>query len=307
MNIKRHAFQKLFLIVTLVMSITVAPVSILAEAEVAEIEVTDMIDREISLEAPATTVVATTPSDAEVLYALGLGDLVVGRGTYVDYPAEIMEVDDIGSGEETNIEAIIALDPDLVIMGYMFGVEEQIEQLDAAGINVYVSQVNSIEEIYENIENIGLLTDSSDAATELIEEMEATFEEYEELADDQEPGSVYYEISPLEFGLWAGGEDTFMDELGDMLNLENIFDDLEGWGEVSEEQVISLNPDYIITTSFPGPDMTAEEEIMSRDGWADINAVANELVFAVDSNEFTRPGPRLMDAIEQLYTLVYGE
>lgn len=307
MNIKRHAFQKLFLIVTLVMSITVAPVSILAEAEVAEIEVTDMIDREISLEAPATTVVATTPSDAEVLYALGLGDLVVGRGTYVDYPAEIMEVDDIGSGEETNIEAIIALDPDLVIMGYMFGVEEQIEQLDAAGINVYVSQVNSIEEIYENIENIGLLTDSSDAATELIEEMEATFEEYEELADDQEPGSVYYEISPLEFGLWAGGEDTFMDELGDMLNLENIFDDLEGWGEVSEEQVISLNPDYIITTSFPGPDMTAEEEIMSRDGWADINAVANELVFAVDSNEFTRPGPRLMDAIEQLYTIVYGE
>lgn len=279
-----------------------------AETVATLIEVEDSLDRELTLEAPATEIVATLPSDAEILYALGAGDTLVGRGSYVDYPSEVSEVPDVGSGQETNIEAIIALDPDLVVLGQMSGTEDQIRQLEEAGIPVFVSDADTIEDVYVNIEKLAYLTGYEEAGQELIAEMEATFDHYEDLADDQEPGTVYYEISPLEFGLWAAGDDTFMNELGDLLNLDNIFeDDFDGWSEVSEEQVLAKDPDYIITTSMPVEGAPSPvEEILQREAWQDVTAVKEGQVFQVSSDEFTRPGPRLMYAIEALYDFVYG-
>ncbi|HMM31581.1 MAG TPA: ABC transporter substrate-binding protein, partial [Clostridia bacterium] len=108
-------------------------------------------------------------------------------------------------------------------------------------------------------------------------------------------------------GLWTAGKGTFMDEIATMLGLKNAFADVTGWGEVSEEQVIERDPDYIVTVAmYFGEGYTPVEEILSRKGWENMQAIKNDAVYNANSNEISFPGPRLVNAAEALYTFVYG-
>ena len=271
------------------------------------VTVTDMMGREITLDAPATRIVALTASDCEILYALGAGDKLVGRGEYCDYPAEVLNVPAVQSGAETNIEQITALQPQVVLMGSMAQTPEQVQALENAGIRVVVSDAQNLEGVYTAIRMIGALVDRADAAESIIASMTSAFDEVRAAAGEGTGKTVYFEVSPLQWGLWAAGRGTFMDELAAMCGLENAFADVEGWGAISEEQVIARDPDYIVTiTMYYGEGPTPVEEIKGRAGWEALKAVVNDNILNADSNEISRPGPRLRDAAESLFNFVYG-
>lgn len=280
-----------------------------AEETAAEgaVTVTDMTGREVTLDEPAERIVALSAADCEILYALGAGDLLVGRGEYCDYPAEVLEVPSVESGYETNIEEIIALEPQVLLMSSMAQTTEQVEALEKAGIKVVVSDAQDIDGVYKSIAIIGELTGKEEEAEVIIASMEECFARLSELTKGQNGGSVYFEVSPLEYGLWAAGNHTFMNEIAEILGLENVFADVDGWGEVSEEQVIERNPDYIVTiTMYFGEGPTPKEEIMSRQGWDQITAVKNGMILNLQNNELSRPVPRLADGAKMLYEFVYG-
>ena len=280
------------------------------EAEPAEegaITITDMTGREIVLEEPVERIVALSAADCEVLYALGAGDLLVGRGEYCDYPEEVLDIPSVQSGYETNIEEIIALEPQVLLMSTMAQTDEQVAALEEAGIHVVVSDAQDIEGVYESLGIIGKLTGHEEEAEAVIKEMQDTFADLAKKAEGKDAGTVYFEVSPLEYGLWAAGKDTFMDEIANMIGLTNIFEDVEQWGEVSEEQVIERNPDYIVTiTMYFGEGPTPEEEIMSRPGWENVTAVKNGAILNLQNNELSRPVPRLTEGSKMLYDLIYG-
>ena len=283
----------------------------------------DMTGREISFEKPAERIVALSAADCEVLYAVGAGDRLVGRGEYCDYPAEVLEIPSVQSGYETNIEQIIALEPEVLIMSTMAQTEEQIRALEDAGVKVVVSDAADIEGVYQSISTIGALTGHEADAAEVIESMKTDFEAVSERAeaarkaesaDEGEsdeaaaPKTVYFEVSPLEWGLWTAGSGTFMNEIAEMLGLENAFADVDGWGEISEEQVIERNPDYIVTiTMYYGEGPTPVEEILSRPGWEDVTAVKSGAVLNLQNDELSRPAPRLAEGARMLCSFVYGE
>lgn len=270
------------------------------------ITVTDMKGREIALEQPAARIVALTASDVEILYALGAGDLLVGRGEYCDYPAEVLEKPVVKSGAETNLEEILALQPDVVIMSTMAQTEDQVNALEQAGVKVIVSDAQNLEGVYTAIRLIGAVTGKNEEAEALVKQMQDTFAEIRAKAQDSGK-TVYFEVSPLQYGLWAAGSGTFMDELAEICGLKNCFGNAPGWIEVSEEQVLELDPDYIVTTSmYWGEGPTPVEEIQGRAGWDQLKAVQNGHVFNADSNAITRPGPRLMEAVQALFDFVYG-
>ncbi len=272
-------------------------------AEGTAVEVTDMTQRTVTLDAPATRVVAITAANVEVLYALGAGDTLVGRGEYCDYPAEALDVPSVKSGTDLNVEEILALEPDVVLMDTMGQTTEQVEALENAGVKVVMTKEDGIEGVYTAIELIGKVVGKNDEAAALVADMKNTFAEVTAAAKDADFAgkTVYFEISPLQWGLWTGGNGTFMDEIGQMLGLTNIFADVDGWASVSEEQVLERNPDFIVTTSsYYGEGPTPVEEIEQRAGWENVTAVANGDVFNADSNSFTRPGPRLADAAKAL-------
>ena len=268
------------------------------------ITVTDMTGREITLEGPAKKIVALTASDVEILYALGAGDLLVGRGEYCDWPAEVLEKPVVKSGAETNLEEVLALEPDVVIMATMAQTKEQVEALEQAGVKVIVSDAQDLEGVYTAITLIGQVTGKNAEAEALVQQMKDTFAAIAEKAENTGK-TIYFEVSPLEWGLWAGCKGTFMDEIATICGLTNAFGDLDGWQAISEEQVLERDPDYIVTTSmYWGEGPTPEEEIKSRAGWDVLNAVKNNQVFNADSNAITRPGPRLMEAAEALFEFI---
>ena len=291
----------LFLALAMALSLTAA------FAESTAVTVTDMAGREIALDAPATKVVALTASDCEILAALGAEDTLVGRGEYCDYPESILEVPAVQSGADTNLEQIIALEPQVVVMAKMAQTEEQVAALEKAGIRVVVSDAQDIEGVYTAIRLIGALVGRNDEAEAMVADMQSTFADI--AAKSENTGkTVYFEVSPLQWGLWTAGKGTFMDELATMCGLTNAFADVEGWAEISEEQVLERDPDYIVTISmYYGEGPTPVEEIKSRAGWEGLKAVQNDAILNADSNEISRPGPRLKDAAETLYQFVSGD
>ncbi|MDY3242698.1 MAG: ABC transporter substrate-binding protein [Candidatus Limiplasma sp.] len=291
----------LFLALVMALSLTAA------FAESTAVTVTDMAGREIALDAPATKVVALTASDCEILAALGAEDTLVGRGEYCDYPESILEVPAVQSGADTNLEQIIALEPQVVIMAKMAQTEEQVAALEEAGIRVVVSDAQDIEGVYTAIRLIGALVGRNDEAEAMVADMQSAFADI--AAKSENTGkTVYFEVSPLQWGLWTAGKGTFMDELATLCGLTNAFADVEGWAEISEEQVLERDPDYIVTISmYYGEGPTPVEEIKSRAGWEGLKAVQNDAILNADSNEISRPGPRLKDAAETLYQFVSGD
>ena len=265
------------------------------------ITVTDMSGRTVTLQGNAEKVVALTAADCEILFALGAGDMLIGRGEYCDWPEEALSAPAVQSGAETNIEQIIALKPDVVLMSMMEQTPEQVDMLEKSGIHCVQSYAQNIEGVYTAIDLIGAVTGKTDEAVALIDSMKSAFAACGENAAENEGKTVYFEVSPLEYGLWTSGAGTFMDEMAQMLGMTNIFADVDGWAEVSEEQVIERNPDYIVTISmYFGEGPTPVEEIMGREGWQGITAIKNGAVLNADSNEISRPGPRLADAVKTL-------
>ena len=274
------------------------------------IVITDMSGREVRLDAPATKVVALTAADVETLFAIGAGDLLVGRGEYCNYPPEALDVQSVQSGYETNIEQIIALQPQLLIMAKMDQNEDQVRQCEDAGVTVFVTDAQDIAGTYTAIDSIGKLVGKEAAAEGVIDGMKDIFADLVSMAAAAGGAqkSIYFEVSPLEFGLWTAGNNTFMNEVSGLLGIRNIFDDVEGWAEISEEQVLERNPDYILTVGmYFGDGPTPVESILMRPGWESITAIRNEAILNLTEDELSRPGPRLALGAQMLYEFVYGD
>lgn len=266
--------------------------------------VTDMSGREITFDKPVDRAVALTASDCEIIFALGAEGALVGRGEYCDYPPEVMDIPSVQSGYNTNIEQIIALEPEVLFMATMAQTEEQVAQLEAAGIKVVVSDAQDIEGVYTAIAMIGQVMGKTEEADVVINDMKDAFVEIKANRLGGEK-TIYFEVSPLQWGLWTAGANTFMNEVAEMMGLKNCFADVEGWAEISEEQVLERNPDFILTiTMYYGEGPTPEEEIMSRPGWENVTAVKNGDILNLVGNELSRPAPRLVQGAQMLFDFV---
>ena len=276
-----------------------------AAAEDTSFTVTDMSGREITFDKPVERAVALTASDCEIIFALGAGDILVGRGEYCDYPAEVFEIPSVQSGYDTNIEQIIDLEPEVLFMSTMAQTEEQVAQLENAGIKVVVSDAQDIEGTYTAISMIGEILGKTEEANEVIDGMKAVFEEIQANKLDGTK-TIYFEVSPLQWGLWTAGTSSFMSEIAEMMGLRNCFDDIsDSWAAISEEQVLERNPDFILTiTMYFGEGPTPEEEIMGRAGWENVTAVKNGDILNLVNNELSRPAPRLAEGAQMLFDFV---
>ena len=272
-----------------------------AMAESAVLTVTDMFGREVTLPEAATRIIAMEPSDCEILYALGCGDALVGRGMYCDYPASVLDLPAVQSGENINLEEIFALNPQVVVLTGMHHLEEQIALLEQNGVKVIGTDANSISEVYDSIRLLGTVMGKDAEAEAIIADMQTAFDDIAAKSEKTDQ-TIYFEVMPLEWGLWSAGSGTFMQELAELCGMQNAFADIEGWKAISQEQVIERNPDYIVLVTGMGE--AAVDEVMAREGWGDIKAIQNAKIYNADSYALTRPAPRLKDAAIDLYNFL---
>jgi iron complex transport system substrate-binding protein len=266
---------------------------------------TDGLGREVTLAGPARRVVSVAPSNTEILFAIGAGAQVVGRDEWSDYPAEAVSLPSVGgSMGEFSVEAIVALEPDLVLAAEI-NTPELVKQLEDLGLTVYyLSNPTTIEEMYVNLEIVGQLTGHD--VSGLVESLKARVAAVDEkIAPLSFRPNVFYEIDATDPNKpWTYGPGTF----GDLLiaraggsNIGSIASD--PYPQLSLEQIVVANPTIIIL----GDAMwgVTVESVKGRAGWEAIAAVQDGNIFPIDDNLISRPGPRLVDGLEALARILH--
>jgi len=278
----------------------------LTEAPIPEpISLTDGLGRTVELAGPAQRIVSLTPATTEILFAVGAGPQVAGRDMFSDFPPEALEAADIGgSWGEYNTEAIVSLSPDLVIAGGI-NPPELVASLEGLGLTVYfLSNPNTLEELYTNIEILGSMTGNESAASDLIASLDDRTKAVDTaLAGVTEKPVVYYELDSTPY---TAGPGTFVDLLIARAGGTNFGASMDSaWAQISLEQLIVANP-AIIVLGDSAYGETAET-LAARPGWGALAAIKGQQIFAFDDNLVSRPGPRLVDGLEALARLIHPE
>ena len=269
---------------------------------------TDGLGREVKLEAPAQRVVSLAPSNTEILFAVGAGSQVVGREEFSDYPEAAKNVTSIGPAfEALNTELIVSLKPDLVLAAEINS-PEQVKALEDLGLTVYyLSNPHTLEQMYDNLNIVAQLTGHEAETATLIESLKQRVAAVDEkIAPNSSRVSVFYELDSTDPAKpFTAGKDTFITLLIDRAGGYNIASELESYPQLSLEQIVAADPTMIIL----GDSMwgITPEMVASRPGWENLNAVKNGKVVPFDDNLVSRPGPRLVDGLEQLAKLLHPE
>ena len=247
--------------------------------------------------------VSLAPSTTEILFALGVGEELVGVSTYCDYPPEAHSKPTVGDFSQPNMEKIASLKPDRV---FCTGLEQSptIDSLKKLGMPVCVSNPMNLTELYDSIREIGALVNRPEKARELVDSMRRGVEECraKALRAGKRP-KVFFEVwsNPL----MTAGKGSFIDELIGIAGGINVcHETLRPYCRVSEETVIHNDPDVIVLLCMV--DANPVERLRKRLGWENISAVRNKRVYNdIDRDTLARPGPRLVDGLRELQKRLY--
>jgi iron complex transport system substrate-binding protein len=273
--------------------------------ETAELLVDDL-GRPVHMEGSAETIVSLGPSITEILFALGLGDRVVGVTDYCDYPEEAQSITKVGAPfPGFSAETILDLQANLVLS--LAGTV--VQQLENAGANVVVLNPTNIHDIYRDIDLVGLLTGREKEAAALVDSMKQRVADVvaKTSAAATKP-SVFYEVdgSWNENKPWTAGYGTFQDSLINLAGGTSIGTSRSGWYEMSVEEILDADPDIIILEDFQFG--VTPESVAGRSAWAGLTAVEEDRVYPIDDPNLTsRPGPRIVDGLEMLAEMIHPE
>ena len=272
-----------------------------SEETVYPLTLTDATGTELTFEKAPAAIVTLVPSETETIFAIGAGQYVVGVDEWSNYPEEAASIQKIGD-MTTNIEAVTALNPDLILASSTMNTDA-ITKLRELNLNVYASNPKTYEEVIANVEQLGKIMNMQAGAAEVADRMREVREQVEVAVKDAEKKKVYLEFSPG----WTVGSGEFLDELLTIAGGINISAAQPGWYEVNAEEVITQNPQIIIY-----PDMGEEKSsivaaIEARPGWETIDAVKNKQMFAVANDPLVRVSPRLADGLLELAKAIHPE
>lgn len=259
---------------------------------------TDEIGRTINVRENPQRIISLAPSVTETLFALGLGDRVVGVTSYCDYPPEAARKEKVGDTLRPSIEKIVALKPDLVIASTSSQLEQFVRDLDKVGIPVYVSNPRDLAGVLASIEVIGEITGADRRAKELTSDMRTRINAIESglAAVKERPGVLFIlGIEPL---ITIGGK-SFINELISRGGGDSISRGVEAeYPQYSLESAVAARPAVIFL-------QTGESKLPER--LNQTPAARNNRVFQLDDNLLMRPGPRIVDGLEQMAARIHPE
>jgi iron complex transport system substrate-binding protein len=260
------------------------------------ISVEDGVGNVITLDSEAQRIVSLAPNHTEILYALGLGDRVVGVTEYCNYPPEATAKPKVGDFITIDLEQVVGLEPDLVLATTMH-MAETVPALQERGITVFVLDPQSVVAVLESIQKIGQLTGRGDEAEALVADMQARIDAVQQKVQDAARPKVFWELGPE---LFTAGPGSFVDDLITVAGGENVAADADSpWPQLSVEAIVLRDPDVIVLADH-NYGQTAEM-VKERPGWEDIRAVKEgNIIEITDDDIVSRPGPRLVEGLEFL-------
>ena len=264
----------------------------------AEVSVRDDTGASIKLAQPAQRIISLTPHITELLFAIGAGNRIVGAVDYSDYPEAAKRIPRIGGYANLDLEAIVALKPDLVIAWESGNSAAHIAKLRQLHVPIYTTQANRIEEVATTLERLGTLSGNTDSARKVATQFRTRLSALKEKYSSRPKVRTFYQIwkDPL---MTVGGLQV-ISNLIQLCGGENVFASLQTMApQVSVEAVIAANPNAIIAS---GMDESRPEWLDDWKRWPKINAVARDNLFFIPPDLVQRHTPRILDGAERLCT-----
>jgi len=269
--------------------------------------VADQLGREVAVSQRPERIISLSPGNTEIAFALGLEERIAGVTDYCNFPAQVEGKARVGGFSDPSLEVILELEADLVLAGTMH--EELIPQLEALAVPVLVLSPESIDDVYAALmlvaEVTGNLEEGETLVADLKHRVSLVRSRLESLAEDEKV-PVYFEV--YSDPLMSTGGDTLINEIISLAGGRNIFADLaEPYPKVSAEVVVERQPQVIFFPDFHGSADLMVEQMKQRPGWERIPALLENRAYAISDDAFSRPGPRVVDAIEEAAKIFYPE
>lgn len=269
---------------------------------------TDREGNEFTLPNKIERIISTAPSNTEVLVALGLSDKLVAIDKYSadveGINADLPQID----FRNPDAETIIGLEPDIIIASghNKVGDNDPFQLVKEAGIPVvYIPSSYSIDGIYGDINFISEITKTEKQGKEIVENMKKDVEDIRAIGEKiTDKKKVYFEIGSGS-KLSSFGQDTFLNEMIQIIGAENIFANEKSWISPTPESIIEANPDVILTNMPDINGVKAIDEIKSRDGWDSVTAIKEGNVYSIDKNASARPSQNVVKALKEMAKAVY--
>jgi len=261
-------------------------------------EATDEIGRRVRVPQPVRRVVSLAPSLTETIYALGAQDKLVGDTDYCDYPPEAQTKPKVGGIINPNLEQVVALKPDLVLVVKSINRRETVEAFDRLGLAAYVTDPHTVEEVLASTARLGEVIGAREAGEALVIHLRARLAELKRRLDARPPRRVLFVVwhDPL----ISAGRGTFLSDALRWAGAESVIDTTQEWPHVNLEEVVRLQPDYLVFPSAQREEAERDfQALRDRPGWRSLDAVQQGHVVFV-SDAINHPSPRLVDAIFEL-------
>jgi len=297
------------MILSMIMMLLLISVAVAEENNT--VTITDDLRRLVSITSAPQRIVSLSPSNTEMLFALGLGDRVVGVTKYCSYPPEVESLKDsgkvavVGGYVDPDFEKILSLHPDLVLASQKHS-SGAVSLLDKVGIPAFVVDPNNLSSIILSIEKVGKITGKADDASALVAHMQSRIKAISDKVSSLPKTRVLYIVwhDPVQ----TAGAGTFEDEIIEKAGGVNVFHDLSGYAQVDTEAIAVRNPETIIACSGMGagadkPLQWAETEC----GLNQTNARKNDRIYQAEGDLITRAGPRIVDGLEMFAQFIHPE
>ncbi|HEY2866441.1 MAG TPA: cobalamin-binding protein [Pyrinomonadaceae bacterium] len=255
--------------------------------------VQDDLGREVRLPQKVQRAISLAPNITEMVFAVGAGDRLVGDTTYCNYPEAAKSIQKVGDTLTPNMETIVALKPDIVLVSTASQLETFTHTLEQNSIAVYISNPHSIDEVFKSMRELGEIFGTRDQVESSISKLR---ERVQRVSRDRRPSDrppkVFLQIS--EEPLFTIGRDSFLTEIIKNAGGESVTKDVPGgYPKLSKETALVLNPDVIILSD-------SSDNRAPGDAFKSSPAVKNGRILRVNADVLSRPGPRSVDALEQV-------
>jgi iron complex transport system substrate-binding protein len=260
--------------------------------------VTDEVGRTVTIPAQVRRIVSLAPNLTETIYALGLEDRLAGDTDYCDVPAAAKAKPHIGSPQNPSIEAIVALHPDLVLATTSINLRQTADALARLGVPVYTTDPHTVRGMVDSFGRMADLIGASQQGASLVAGLDARL-------DTLHTRLANIPLVHVLFVVWLDplisiGQNTFIADALRWAGAESVVLSSQNWPQIALEEVVRLQPDYIVlASSHTGEGARTLEDLRARSAWKDLQAVRSGHV-AIISEEIDRPAPGLIDAIEEL-------
>jgi iron complex transport system substrate-binding protein len=268
-------------------------------------EVTDETGRIVKIPQPVRRIVSLAPSLTETVYALGLQDRLVGDTDYCDYPADAAKKHKVGGAINPNMEEVAALKPDVVLVVKSLNRLETVRALEQIGIPVYSTDPHSVNDVVVSMKRLSRVLGVESAGIALYEKLEGRLAAIQERLSGAPAKRVMFVVwtEPLQ----SVGKKTFIADVLQHAGATSVVELNQDWPQFSLEEAVRLQPEYLVFASNHSEAVQNDVGALAlKPGWSAMDAVKKRKI-AVVSDAINRPGPRIVDAVEELARQLHPE